>query len=83
MPSRLVSKTKKERMKENTADKQEWKGVFQIGGHISLQLYIADAIDTQTGLQYAAHGHKIRGCIQKFQDWPPGATTAHGTALCQ
>jgi len=24
----------------------------------------------------------IRGCIQKFPDWPPGARTANGTALC-
>jgi hypothetical protein len=24
----------------------------------------------------------IRGCIQKFPDWPPGARTADGTALC-
>jgi hypothetical protein len=23
----------------------------------------------------------IRGCIQKFPDWPPGARTADGTAL--
>jgi hypothetical protein len=23
----------------------------------------------------------IRGCIQKFPDWPPGARTANGTAL--
>jgi hypothetical protein len=23
-----------------------------------------------------------RGCIQKFPDWPPGARTANGTALC-
>jgi hypothetical protein len=23
-----------------------------------------------------------RGCIQKFSDWPPGARTANGTALC-
>jgi hypothetical protein len=22
------------------------------------------------------------GCIQKFQDWQPGARTANGTALC-
>jgi len=22
------------------------------------------------------------GCIQKFPDWPPGARTANGTALC-
>jgi hypothetical protein len=25
----------------------------------------------------------IWGCIQKFPDWPPGARTANGTALCQ
>jgi hypothetical protein len=25
---------------------------------------------------------QIRGCIQKFPDWPPGARTANGTALC-
>jgi hypothetical protein len=24
----------------------------------------------------------IRGCIQKFHNWPPGARTVNGTALC-
>jgi len=24
----------------------------------------------------------IQGCIQRFPDWPPGARTANGTALC-
>jgi hypothetical protein len=24
----------------------------------------------------------IRGCMQKFPDWPPGARTANDTALC-
>jgi hypothetical protein len=24
----------------------------------------------------------VRGCDQKFPDWPPGASTAGGTALC-
>jgi hypothetical protein len=24
----------------------------------------------------------VRGCIQKFPDWPPGMKTANGTALC-
>jgi hypothetical protein len=24
----------------------------------------------------------IRGCTQKFPDWPPGARTANGAALC-
>jgi len=25
---------------------------------------------------------ELRECIQKFPDWPPGARTAYGTALC-
>jgi hypothetical protein len=25
---------------------------------------------------------QIRGCIQKFSDWPPGARTTNGRALC-
>jgi hypothetical protein len=24
----------------------------------------------------------VRGCIQKFPDWLPGAKTVNGTALC-
>jgi hypothetical protein len=24
----------------------------------------------------------VRGCIRKFPDWPPGARTANGAALC-
>jgi len=24
----------------------------------------------------------IRGCIQKFPDWPPGTRTTNGTAFC-
>jgi len=24
----------------------------------------------------------VRGCIQKFPDWPPGTRTANATALC-
>jgi hypothetical protein len=27
-------------------------------------------------------GMDVGGCIQKFPDWPPGARTANGTALC-
>jgi hypothetical protein len=26
--------------------------------------------------------HRVKGCIQKFLDWLPGAKTANGTALC-
>jgi hypothetical protein len=25
----------------------------------------------------------LQGCIQMFPDWPPGARTENGTALCQ
>jgi hypothetical protein len=25
---------------------------------------------------------EVRGCNQKFPDWPPGARTANGRALC-
>jgi len=35
--------------------------------------------DTVSGRR---HSVAIRGCIQKFRDWPPGARTANGTALC-
>jgi hypothetical protein len=28
-------------------------------------------------------GNEKRGCVQKFPDWPPGARTANGIALCQ
>jgi hypothetical protein len=24
----------------------------------------------------------VRGCVQNFPDWPPGARTANGTSLC-
>jgi hypothetical protein len=31
---------------------------------------------------FMLEGEHKRGCIQKFPDWPPGARTANGTALC-
>jgi len=37
----------------------------------------------QTDIQHNQHYSQFAwGCIQKFPDWPPGATTAIGTALC-
>jgi hypothetical protein len=27
-------------------------------------------------------GMEVQGCIQNFPDWPPGARSANGTALC-
>jgi hypothetical protein len=32
-------------------------------------------------VQEATEG-KVRECIKKFPDWPPGARTANDTALC-
>jgi len=37
-------------------------------GHVSIRRHVK-------------HTH-TRGCIQKFPDWPPGARTANGIALC-
>jgi hypothetical protein len=31
---------------------------------------------------YEVHIWDIRGCIQKFPDWPPGTRTANDTGLC-
>jgi hypothetical protein len=31
---------------------------------------------------YCCEEDLIGGCIRKFLDWPPGARTANGTALC-
>jgi len=28
------------------------------------------------------HSWGLRGCIQKFPDWPPGARTENDTVLC-
>jgi hypothetical protein len=28
------------------------------------------------------HQSVVRECIQNFPDWPPGARTVNGTALC-
>jgi hypothetical protein len=41
--------------------------------------------DCATGIArcvLSGHSLRIGGCIQKFPDWPPGAGTANGTALC-
>jgi hypothetical protein len=44
--------------------------------------------ETNKALSYSGcdvafgYGHHLRRCIQKFPDWPPGARTANGIALC-
>jgi len=43
---------------------------------ISLARYICD-----TFYKHIINVH-IRGCIQTFPGWPPGARTANGTAPC-
>jgi len=32
--------------------------------------------------QQVVSGLEVRGCIQKFPDWPPEARTGNVTALC-
>jgi hypothetical protein len=36
----------------------------------------------QTLLILAAEVGYLRGCTQKFPDWPPGARTTNGAAFC-
>jgi len=33
-------------------------------------------------VDYKIDATNVRGCIQKFPDWPPGARTAKVIALC-
>jgi hypothetical protein len=47
----------------------------------------SDEVCRSCGLEFSSQASRkisepIRGCIQKFPDWPPGARTANGTALC-
>jgi len=44
-------------------------------------LSIIHAMDSDQHNCGISHYH-IQGCIQKFLDWPLGARTANGTALC-
>jgi hypothetical protein len=53
---------------------------FIKGGAREFLDYFSDS-DSQEGLCFMELGY-IRGCIQKFPDWPPGARIANGTALC-
>jgi hypothetical protein len=53
------------------------------------RLRMRDALSTLHPPPHVTHKHGssfaftvVRGCIQKFPDWPPGAKTANGTALC-
>jgi len=56
--------------------------------HIGLLYYTtkrASAIVISlSNLTYHFYGHiqQLQGCIQKFPDWPSGARTANGIALC-
>jgi hypothetical protein len=54
--------------------KQEWR-VLQVGVHVILHAYLALLF---IYCRYKCIASKvvtsqIRGCIQKFSDWPPGA----------
>jgi hypothetical protein len=54
---------------------------------VYLLLCILCRIKTVTNCPYVSNSPRvclahIRGCIKKFPDWPLGARTANGTALC-
>jgi hypothetical protein len=55
--------------------------------HVQLWVMVLVVLNLQSMLSVLLYylqkvnGH-VRGCIQKFPDWPPGARTANGTALC-
>jgi hypothetical protein len=46
---------------------------------VALELRNIERIALLSSLLRLTH---LRGCIQKFPDWPLGARTANGTALC-
>jgi len=47
--------------------------------------FVRKSLDTKISLSYNIYIPKkstyLRGCIQKFPEWPPGTKTANGTAL--
>jgi hypothetical protein len=49
------------------------------GPHWKCNSYIRNGIITLDARRISSY---VRRCIQKFPDWPPGARTASGTALC-
>jgi hypothetical protein len=55
-----------------------------VGRAASLQLYPTPMLITRTKRNgvLATILFKLRGSLQKFPDWPPGARTANGTVLC-
>jgi hypothetical protein len=68
-----------------------WGALFRISGLPSVRLYGPvssqySEIDLCCLSCSCLSAHLIRlvirGCIQKFLDWPPAARTANGTALC-
>jgi hypothetical protein len=57
---------------------------FIIRNHPTIRRYITDVVQkaSLSSPRINQHGLLIRGCIEKFPNWPPGARTANGTALC-
>jgi Rps23 Pro-64 3,4-dihydroxylase Tpa1-like proline 4-hydroxylase len=40
------------------------------------------SLSTSQLVRFVESPYHVRRCIQKFPNWPPGARTANGTALC-
>jgi hypothetical protein len=65
------------------------RGASLSNGYVLMAWYLVKHRDNLTfpliilnGYIIKAEISDLRGCIQKFPDWPPGARTANGTALC-
>jgi hypothetical protein len=50
--------------------------------YLCSQLEMAMILSSVTKKHCPESGQYVQDCIQKFPDWPPGARTANGTALC-
>jgi hypothetical protein len=51
-------------------------------GYSVVRLHVLPSFRFMVQLKYKILMWKLRGCIQKFPDWPLGARIANGTALC-
>jgi hypothetical protein len=72
----------------HSPDTYSWRGAYlSTGTSLTLPYHIMLTFSADTNIYDIMNGLKIfrsgiRGCIQKFPDWPPGARTANGIALC-
>jgi len=49
---------------------------------VGTQRFLTISQEPATGSCLESVAFSLWGCVQKFPDWPPGARTANGRALC-